>query len=451
MKCDEFKNNLTDLFDKNPNALVVAEMTIHMSSCNECRQEYEEMNAVVSSFTVNENFSSSNSDLKNQIINELNPRFREEETNMKESKSIKIVFKRWHKQAIAVAASVAIFISIFVFTNYNPLVNTARAAENIMLKSITAMESLRSMFISMDVRSEKGESFDLIREEKDFMEYKFWKQFSGNQPWRIEKPGRIVCFDGEMQYLFLPKSSYALTANEHTGFVEWMKLFFNPKDILQKEIAFSKTHNATYKVDKTESEIILTVNSNALGEFHNNYLKNNSILESDNQRIYVFDKKTMLLKSFKLFINANGHSTQVIKINNIAYNIPIEASVFNIQLPPGVEWQELDEPAFVKAFTKINSKQAAKRFFTSLQNEDYESITIIWSALQITDNNKLEELKSVYGGLEIISIGEPFKSGLYPGEFVPYKVKLKSGEIEEFNLALRNDNPNKTWIVDGGL
>ena len=453
MKCNEFKNNLTDLFDKNPDSALVAKMTKHMSLCNDCKQEYDEMNAVISTLTISEILSSSGSELKEQIINELIPESRDqkEDTKMKKTQSIKITLKRWHKQSIAVVASIAVIISIFIFTNFNPLVSTSRAAESIMLKSVTAMESLRSMFISMNVRSMEGESFDLIGEEYDFLEYKFWKQFSGNEPWRLEKQGRIVSFDGEKQYLFLSNSSYALTADKNAGFVEWMKLFFNPKDILEKEMEFSKTHDAVYKIDESGDEIILTVNSNALGDFHNNYLKNNSILESDNQRVYVFDKNSMLLKWFELFINADGRSIKVIRINNIAYNIPIEASTFSIQLPPGVEWQKLSEPGYVKAFTKITSKQAAKRFFTALHNEDYESITSVWDVLQITDKEKLKQIKSIYGGLEIISLGKSFTSGLYPGEFVPYKIKLKSGDIEEFNLALRNDNPNKTWVIDGGL
>jgi len=159
----------------------------------------------------------------------------------------------------------------------------------------------------------------------------------------------------------------------------------------------------------------------------------------------------MLLKTFELFIDSNGKSTKVIRINNIAYNIPIESNIFTINLPQGVEWRQLSNPGYVKAFTKITSKKAAKKFFVALQNQDWEVIIPIWDALQISDKDKLEELKSIYGKLEIISIGEPYKSGLYPGEFVPYKVKLKSGEITEFNLALRNDNPTKTWEIDGGL
>ncbi len=303
----------------------------------------------------------------------------------------------------------------------------------------------------MDVRSLPKEPFDLVGTEYGFIEYKFWKQFSGKKPWRIEKPGRIVVFDGEKQYLYIPNIGIAYTAPENIAFVDWMKIFLDPKTILENEIAFAKDHDAKYSIDKTEDETILTVHANALGDFHNNYLKNASVLESDNTRIYTFEKSTSLLKSFELFINDDGKSVKVIGIKNIAYNIPIEGSTFSIALPPGVKWQEMTEPGYIKTFTKITSKQAAKKFFTALSKEDFDAVKPVWDVLQVTDSKKREMIEDEFGGLKLISLGESFKSGLYPGEFVPYKIKLKSGEIRESNLALRNDNPTKTWTVDGGI
>lgn len=370
---------------------------------------------------------------------------------MKTKSSKKTVLRKWQKQAISVAATAIILMGVFFLTNNNPFVTTARAAENILLKSITAMESLKSMFISMDVRSLESQPFDLIGEDYDYIEYQLWKQFSGMEPWRIEKPGRIVTYNGKNQYLYLPKSSYAKVAEKDANLVEWISIFFNPKKILENEIAFSELHNAKYKIDKTPETITLTVNSDALGDFNNNYLKNKSILESDNKRVYVFDRTTKFLKSFELFINSEGHSIRIIKINNIAYNIPIQSSTFSINLPTGVNWIPLEESGYVKEYTNISSKKAAKRFFSALHNEDFDSLTNIWSTLNITDLDMLEEIKETYGGIEIIEIGNPFKSGMYPGEYIPYKIKSKSGEIATGNLAIRNDNPHGTWIVDGGI
>ena len=447
MNCNDFKNNLTDIFDDQPGQALKTEMQEHMKNCPSCTNEYDQTKEVFDNLKPSISFSVSSTGLKQNILTQL----KTEEINMETNNKNKVNLKKWHKRAMAVAASIVFIVAVFMLSERSPFVSTAQAAENIMLRSITAMDALKSMFISMDVRSQERENFDVIGEEYDFIEYKFWKQFSGEQPWRIEKPGRIVVWDGEKQFLYLPDVSYALTAGQEAGFVEWMKLFFEPKSILESEIAFSKKHDAIYKIDKTADEVILTVSADALGDFHNNYLKNSSILTSDNSRIYIFDKETMLLKSFELFINSNGRSTKVIKISNIAYNIPIDVSTFSIQLAQGVEWRTMTDPGYIKAFTKITSKQAAKKFFTALSKEDYAFITPVWDALQITDKEKLEQVKSVYGGLELISIGESFKSGLYPGEFVPYKIRLKSGAIEEHNLALRNDNPTKTWEVDGGL
>jgi hypothetical protein len=48
-------------------------------------------------------------------------------------------------------------------------------------------------------------------------------------------------------------------------------------------------------------------------------------------------------------------------------------------------------------------------------------------------------------------LGDPFQSGQYPGWFVPYEIRLKSGEVKKHNLAIRNGNPAKHWLVDGGI
>ena len=447
MNCNEFSEQLGELFDKQADSRLVSAMQEHMNSCPACAEEYNQYEALLNDLKPAISFSLSDSGLKQQIIHKT----KTEDIEMKTKNDKKFKLKKWHKRAMAVAASIVFIMGVFLLSNRTPFVSTAQAAENIMVKSISAMESLRSMFISMNVRSAEKENFDLIGTEYDFIEYKYWKQFLGEKPWRVEKPGRIVVFDGEKQFLYIPDISYAITASERAGFVEWMKLFLEPKDILETELNFSKKHNAKYDIKKTDSEIILTVTANALGDFHNNYLKNSSILESDNTRKYVFDKASSLLKSFELFINANGQSVKVIEISNIAYNIPIPASTFVIELPKGVEWQELNDPGHVKAFMKISSKQAARKFFMALSKEDYASITPVWDALQISDPDVQKKIRNIYGGLELISLGEPFKSGLFPGEFVPYKIKLKSGEIKEYNLAIRNDNPTKTWEIDGGI
>jgi hypothetical protein len=62
-----------------------------------------------------------------------------------------------------------------------------------------------------------------------------------------------------------------------------------------------------------------------------------------------------------------------------------------------------------------------------------------------------DQTRDYPGGLQIITIGKPLKSDLYLGWYVPYEIKLRSGEIKKWNLPVRNDNPAKRYVVDGGI
>ena len=62
-----------------------------------------------------------------------------------------------------------------------------------------------------------------------------------------------------------------------------------------------------------------------------------------------------------------------------------------------------------------------------------------------------ESFKEDLGGLTIVAIGEPFQSKGYAGWYVPYEIKLKSGEVKKWNLAIRKDNPAKRFVLDGGI
>jgi hypothetical protein len=62
-----------------------------------------------------------------------------------------------------------------------------------------------------------------------------------------------------------------------------------------------------------------------------------------------------------------------------------------------------------------------------------------------------ERFKKIYGGIQVISVGNAFRSGIYPGWFVPYEIRFPGGKTQKHNLAVRNDNPQKRFILDGGF
>jgi hypothetical protein len=49
--------------------------------------------------------------------------------------------------------------------------------------------------------------------------------------------------------------------------------------------------------------------------------------------------------------------------------------------------------------------------------------------------------------IPIVEVGE----SSWSAEQSAYFVKCRESSVKKFNLAVRNDNPAKRWVVDGGL
>jgi len=217
-----------------------------------------------------------------------------------------------------------------------------------------------------------------------------------------------------------------------------------------KEQNATKAKGSKITMDENNGELLMTITSKAQGNFINDYCKNKSIEESDNRREYTFDSDTKLLKGLKVFILDGKKEKLILEIEKIDYNVPIDASLFTINLPAGVEWKELTQNYTSETFKNISSKRAAELFFQGMAQNDWKLVEETCDFFE-SNSDKVNRIKKGFGGLKVIKIGEPFKSGIYPGEFVPSEIKFKSGETKKFNLAVRNDNPNKVWVVDGGF
>ena len=58
------------------------------------------------------------------------------------------------------------------------------------------------------------------------------------------------------------------------------------------------------------------------------------------------------------------------------------------------------------------------------------------------------------GVTRIGSLGRPFRTGAYPGVYVPYVIEIGHGDRmteRRYNLALRDDNAQRRWVFDGGF
>jgi hypothetical protein len=148
-----------------------------------------------------------------------------------------------------------------------------------------------------------------------------------------------------------------------------------------------------------------------------------------------------------VYVHTPDKDVLIFEVTEIEYNIEIDDSVFSLELPEDMIWYK--EPEILpdnEKYQQMGPGEMAQAFFQACADENWDEI------LKFEPFSEVPQwLKDKYGGLEIINIGEPFKSGGYSGWFVPYEVGLKSGGTQKLNLAVRNDNPAKRYVEDGGL
>jgi len=443
MDCNRCKQEMADMFDSDVDQAEFASLKNHLLQCPECASEYREISELMSMLKPKTQLNAPFL-LKQNIIHQVNM----EENKMKRLKMIKLSSKA--KRVISIAAVITIIMVIVPFfgSNIGFMNSTAKAANSLIESSIKATSLIKSMIIKLKVRTIAHDNFALVGTGYDMVDHTLYKSFEKPEKWRIDKGERVVVFDGKNQFLWIPKLEEGIKAGSDANFTEWLKILLDPESILLKEKANAKDKDSKCTMSEIGDEVHLTITSKAQGNFINDYCKNKSIIESDNRREYIFDNKTKLLKSLKIYILQGEKETLILETENIAYNEPVNSSLFSITLPEGMVWHEIAVDPKNGTFSNITSKHAAELIFDAMSKNNWDAIKDVW---QLSSRVTMSLLKNEYGGLEVIKIGEPFKSGLHKCEFVPYEVKLPDGSIRKHNIALRNDNRNKVWVVDGGL
>jgi hypothetical protein len=94
----------------------------------------------------------------------------------------------------------------------------------------------------------------------------------------------------------------------------------------------------------------------------------------------------------------------------------------------------------------MTPKEMAEVFFQACADEDWNEVLKFMTSSEVSQG-----FKDYYGGLEIINIGEPFKSDRYHGWYVPYEIRLRSVDVKKWNLAVTNQYEVPRYLFDGGL
>ena len=447
MNCIEANEKMAGLFDDSVSQETKEELFAHFRDCSDCRTLYEEMSKAMAELKPRVSVNASrnlHAGIMDQVLKSGNP------YQARRGRILPMLTPVWKKVAAIAAILVVLFILIPVFNRSGAFQIKASAATTLLKNSMHALSDIKSMYMEFEVRTLEGDNFEYIDRNSDFVEHKIWAAYGDTARWRIEKPGRTVVMDGKNQFLYTSESGIAIKSGPDAGYVEWMKILLDPVEILRKEKAFASGEKGTYAISENGNTIVLTVHAKALGDFRNTYALNKSIPESNTRRVYTFEKPTSLLKSFEMYIESAGKETKILEVKTIKYNEPVEQAVFTITLPAGTNWVTAKEIYKQAGIAGITGEEAAKMFFNACHNEDWKTVRQLIPGLM--NFVQMEFIvKAEYGGLTVISIGKPFKSGRYPGEFVPYTIRKKTGSIKTHKLAVRNDNPEKKWTVDGGF
>jgi outer membrane lipoprotein-sorting protein len=449
MNCIEIRERMADLFDDSVSEERMDLFSAHFRECADCRRLYEETAGAFAELKPRVTIRAG-TELQKKILGEsiqIGRPFRSGRGMI-----LPMLTPGW-KRVTAIAAVLAVLFILFPLLNRTGLFqNKATAANALLGKSISALEAVRSVYMEFKVRTLADENFEYIDMTAGFVSHKLWKVNGNPARWRIEKPGRTVVMDGKKQYLYVrePMRS-AIVGDPDWGLVDCMKILFYPGKILQTEKDLTARHEATYQITEKGTDVVLTVKAKAMGDFRNTYALNKSIPESNNRRVYIFDKVTNRLKSLDVTIEAGNKETEILQLTTIRYNEPIADSTFAILLPADVKWIPLDKILSDEhtGIPGISSEEAARRLFKAWNKEEWKTVEQLMPGFM--NSPDAEQAKKEFGGLMIVSIGKSFKSGQYPGEFVPYEVRLKSGISRKMNLALRCDNRGKRWWVDGGF
>jgi hypothetical protein len=355
------------------------------------------------------------------------------------------------------AAAAVIIIAITLAANFMNISTATVSAQEILTQATKAIANLRSIHISARMRTLPRDNFAYISLELFFVPIDMWKRTddTGLVQWRIDKPGRLVLMDGESTVLFI-RPDYASKAgpspDRYWYDSHWCGHILDVDKLLENELnkAIQSENSELFIADEKEmdgSDVLIVEITVPAKVDKDDYLRNKFISDSDHRRVYCFDADTTLLKSFEIYVITDDSEVKIFETTSIEYNPLIDDSIFTLELSNDVVWDK--EPEILpdnEIYENMTPKEAAIAFFNACAQENWDEYLKFHSQSHVS-----QKIKDILGGIEVISIGEPFQSGNYPGWFVPYEIKLRDGHIKKHNLALRKDNPSNRWQFDGGI
>lgn len=422
MNCNDFKEKVVDLFDKDINMQAQAQLREHMANCHDCKAYYDELR---------------------KTFNILQPL---DTANIRKTK---ITHRLWRY-----AVAVAIFLFGFVI-GWNHLFSTPAVADDAKLtflqQSIQSVQNVGSFQMEVYARTTQQENFATFDPTMPFVkiDIKLLRQ-NDFLFYRVEKAnGRTVVSDGRNQYMWIPNVLY-LKGSQESDFLEHFANLIFPERLLtiQKSAIKLSNENKMTQVE-SDSTIVLTVDG---VEKNSNLRQLFETGKMDDCRLIVentFTKNDGLLRFVKLWVIKDGKKILLLHIDNIRYNVMLNKG--EITRLPTAEWTDITEQRAtssnrLKQLQNETPQQAAKRILNAIiadKDSQAAEALIYYKSILPQLIHKLKGCK--------VSAFETRKDSSYVGVYVFYTLTTPEGNREKRHIAIRNDNEQHIWIVDGGL
>lgn len=369
---------------------------------------------------------------------------------MDEAKSTEPTFARKtskFKKIILTAVSAAAVLAVIIIAR--PFVKQAYSMENYFSKASEYFTKVSSYIAEIDARTTPNENFAYIDADENFVHHTLTVQPSTGR-WRLGKPGRVAMYDGDNTWMWLPQEHFGhqWTGNAQ-GVMEDFSILADPFLMLELESDYLRYNPKAICKKTTDKDFVtLVIEAPANGEYENDYCRNTSLEDMDTYRQYVFEKETGRLHSLKIDAIIKGKRTAVFELKNIQYDVKLNESTFIT--PTDINWKKADgnfdtKDAEIKSFVGISPERAVEMAFDAMYDWDTTKLNVVLYQYNI------EGLKETYEGCQLIGHKKAFHSGRYAGVFVPCKIRFKDQSVQKRNIAIRNDNKLKVWLIDGGI
>jgi hypothetical protein len=285
----------------------------------------------------------------------------------------------------------------------------------------------------------EGEDFSFVDADGVGLTIDVWVESpragDGTARFRMAKPDRVIAFNGEETLLYMTNrnEAYRYAGPNRRGVTYWpanwiAELRERPGAKVE-QVLFEETGGEIRLVYREEGVDTSPLPKAFLGDY-------------DRETELRWSAGTHALTGWKTWIFVDGERRLYSELIAIEYLPSVTPDVFELDLPGDVRFGGVSEGT--AAQNALGPRDVARGLFEAAVRKDRAFLELYVPSPAVIDW-ALEAPP-----IEILYIGEPFRTGNYVGVYVPYKIRVED-EVREWQLALRNDNPQGRWVFDGGI